>query len=176
MKKILYITSTSSTVKPFLLEHINKLIEYGNKVDIACDIDDKILEDHSIYCDIWNLTFDKNILSKKNLQALKRIRALQEKNKYDIIHVHTRVASFVTRYALKNELVTMIYKIYDSHFYKECASINYIIYYFLEKIAARWTDRIIIVNKKDFDMVKKFKLRSTQDIYLMKDVGINKKN
>lgn len=48
MKKILYITSTSSTVKPFLLEHINKLIEYGNKVDIACDIDDKILEDDSI--------------------------------------------------------------------------------------------------------------------------------
>ena len=45
MKKILYVTTVSSTINAFLVPHIKYLINQGYTVDIATNITDKINQD-----------------------------------------------------------------------------------------------------------------------------------
>jgi glycosyltransferase involved in cell wall biosynthesis len=176
MKKILYVTTIGTTVNAFLVPHIKDLVYKGYKVDVATNIDveiDKELIEKGVR--IFNIQFQRNPLSKKNKKAYEEIQKLQKKEQYDIVHVHTPVASFVTRLALKYEKnLKMVYTCHGFHFYKGGLLINWIIFYPLEKMAAKWTDRIITINSEDFEIASKFKLRNNGQVSKIHGVGIEK--
>lgn len=177
MANILYITTIDKTIYRFLIPHIKYLIEKGNTVEVACNIleyENKLLEGENIKCN--NISFSRNPLSLSNKRAIKEIRNLQNKKKYDLIHVHTPVAAFITRYALKNENVKIVYTCHGFHFYKGAPILNWMIYYPLERIAAKWTDRVITINEEDFERARKFKYRTKNEIYLMHGVGLKKED
>ncbi|MGL5575945.1 MAG: glycosyltransferase family 4 protein [Sarcina sp.] len=174
MKKILYVTTIGLTMDTFLIPHILELRKKGYEVDCACNIKiplNKKLKENGVQS--YHINFSRNPLSSNNLKALKEIRELQEKNKYDVVHVHTPVASFITRYALKNTGIKLVYTCHGFHFYKGAPILNWLLYYPLEKISAKWTDRIITINNEDFERAKTFKLRNNGEVLLMHGVGIN---
>lgn len=176
MKKILYVTTVSSTINVFLVPHIKMLIDKGNKVDIACSIDQevsKVLLDYGAKLHI--IDFSRNPISTNNIKAYKQILELQKLEKYDVVNVHTPVASFITRLALRNENVKIIYTCHGFHFYKGAPLLNWILYYPMERLASRWTDTIVTINKEDKERAEKFKLRSDGQVKLMHGVGINPK-
>ena len=176
MKKILYVTTVSSTINVFLVSHIKMLIDKGNKVDIACNIDQELSNDFMEYGVILHrIDFSRNPLSLDNKKAYKQIKELQQREKFDIVHVHTPVASFVTRLALRNENIKMIYTCHGFHFYKGAPLINWMIYYPLEKIAAHWTDVLVTINSEDLNRADKFNLRNNGQVKLMHGVGIDPK-
>lgn len=174
--KILYVTTISSTVNAFLVSHIKHLINQGHKVDIATNITDgvnKELIDMGVK--IFNIDFQRNPLSIKNKKAYKEIKRLQQKEKYDIVHVHTPVASFVTRLALKNDKnLKIVYTCHGFHFYKGGSPINWMVFYPLEKIAAKWTDALVTINTEDYEIAKTFKLRRNGKVSKIYGVGIEK--
>lgn len=169
MKKILYVTTVSSTVNTFLIPHIKKLKESGYIVEIACNIDSKISNEvkHS------KISFSRNPLSISNIRAIKEIIKLFKANKYDIVHVHTPVAAFITRLALRNFQVKIIYTSHGFHFYKGSPLLNWLIYYPIEIIAAKWTDRMVTINMEDYKRAKAFKLRGNGEVKLIRGVGID---
>ena len=174
MKKILYVTTIGLTINTFLVPHMLELVKKGHKVDCACNIDrvlNRDLEKNNIQS--YNINFSRNPLSKLNLKAIKEIQELQNKNKYDIVHVHTPIAAFITRYALRSYTVKIIYTCHGFHFYKGAPLLNWLVYYPLEKISAKWTDRIITINNEDFNRAKTFKLRNKGEVLLMHGVGID---
>lgn len=174
MKKILYVTTVSSTINTFLIPHIKHLIDLGNEVQIASSLDQEINKELIEYGVKFNeLAFSRNPISISNKKALKQIRTLYNKEKFDIVHVHTPVASFVTRFALRNEKVKMIYTCHGFHFYKGASLINWMIYYPLERLAANWTDTLITINSEDLNRAKSFKLRNRGVVHLMHGVGID---
>lgn len=173
MKKILYVTTVSSTINVFLIPHINRLIAEGYKVDIACSIDQPISENILDGVKLHKINFSRNPLDLKNVMAYKEIKLVQDIEKYDVIHVHTPVASFITRLALKSYKVKVIYTSHGFHFYKGSPKINWMIYYPIEKIAAKWTDKIITINNEDLEHARGFKLRNNGDVCLMNGVGID---
>ena len=174
MKKILYVTTIDLTMNTFLVSHILELRKKGYQVDCACNIQnvlDKKLKQNGVRN--YHINFSRNPLSINNFKAMKEIRELQKKNHYDVVHVHTPVASFVTRYALKNKKVKLVYTCHGFHFYKGAPILNWLVYYPLEKLSARWTDRIITINNEDFQRAKTFKIRNNGEVLLMHGVGIN---
>lgn len=177
MKKILYVTTISKTINAFFIPHIKKLIDEGYKVDIACSIEMKIDESLLEYpVQTYDIDFSRNPLSLANISAYKKIRELVKKNKYDIVHVHTPIASFITRMAIRNFDLKVLYTAHGFHFYQGAPLLNWIIYHPLEKLAARWTDRIITINTEDFNRAMLFKLRNNGDVNLTHGVGIDEKN
>ena len=67
-----------------------------------------------------------------------------------MVHVHTPVASFVTRYALRKEKkLKIIYTCHGFHFYKGGSILNWMLFYPIEYLAARWTDKLITINSED---------------------------
>ncbi|MDM0692002.1 glycosyltransferase family 4 protein [Clostridium perfringens] len=173
--KILYVTALMETINAFLLPHIQMLLDEGNTVECACNINrdiNKQLIDSNVK--VNNIDFDRNPKKINYKKVIKEIKMLQENNKYDIIHVHTPIAAFLTRFALRKYNCKIIYTAHGFHFYKGASLLNWLIYYPLEKIAARWTDIIITINKEDYINCKKFKLRDKESkVKLIHGVGID---
>ena len=172
--KILYVTALNETINAFLIPHIERLIELGNEVHCACNINREINPRLSNKNVIYHsIKFTRNPLTINYLNVIKEIRRIYKLNNYDIVHVHTPIAAFLTRFALRNENVKIIYTAHGFHFFKGAPIINWMMYYPLEKIAANWTDRLITINNEDFDRAKSFKLRNNGQLMLMHGVGIN---
>lgn len=173
MKKVLYITTVSRTINAFLIPHIEMLIKEGYQVDCACCIDMQ-LDSRLSYLGskIYNISFSRNPLNLKNLNAFKELINIQKKHHYDIVHVHTPVASVYGRllkFIFPN--LKTIYTAHGFHFHEKSPKSSWIMYYPLEKIMNKWSDITITLNQEDYENVKKhFK---NKEVYLMNGVGIN---
>lgn len=176
MKKILYVTTIGTSINAFLIPHIKFLIEKGYKVDIATNVDVNINQEIiEKGVEIFNVPFQRNPLSIKNINAFKKIIKVQKEKEYDIVHVHTPVASFITRLALKNEKnLKLIYTCHGFHFYKGSSLLSWLIFYPLEKISAKWTDSLVTINDEDYEIASKFKLRDGGKVSKIHGVGIEK--
>jgi glycosyltransferase EpsD len=173
--KILYVTTSSNTVNLFLIPHIKFLVEQGNTVDLAFRIyQEPSHELLKMGCKVHPIEFQRNPLNKKNLSAYKKIKRILIEEDYDIVHVHTPVASFVTRLAARNmKNATILYTAHGFHFFKGAPKINWGIYYPLEKLAAKWTDGIITMNQEDYLSACKLKLRKKNSVYKVSGVGLD---
>ncbi len=72
---------------------------------------------------VWEVEWSRNPLDPRNLVvAPPIIREVIEHGDYDIVHVHTPVAAFVSRYALKNlrkhGRPQLIYTAHGFHFHR----------------------------------------------------------
>ncbi|MFV8765442.1 glycosyltransferase family 4 protein [Aerococcus urinaeequi] len=179
--KILYITTLSNTINAFLIPHIEMLIQKGHTVDVACCIEKPI--DKRIYelgCVVHQIPFSRKILKNNILKIQKQIQYIVMKDKYDVIHTHTPIASAISRNALKNNKnVKKIYTAHGFHFFKGAPLKNWIIYYPIEKYLSKYTDSLITINKEDY---KKAKQMSKNKVYYTPGIGldleksINKRN
>lgn len=172
MKKVLYITTISRTINAFLIPHIEKLIDEGYEVDCACNID-KEVDERLIKkgVEIYDIPFSRNPLNPKNIKAYKILAKIVKEKQYDIVHVHTPVASVYGRLLkLKFKNLKTIYTVHGFHFFKGAPKINWMIYYPIEKIMAKFTDVIITINEEDFNRAKTFNIKET---YKIDGVGID---
>lgn len=173
MKKVLYITTVSRTINAFLVPHIEMLLKEGYKVDCACSIDkevDKGLMEKGV--EVYNIPFCRNPLSLGNIKAFRKLIKIQEENGYDIVHVHTPIASIYGRLLkLKLKGLKTIYTAHGYHFLKGGSKAGWILYYPIEKIMAKLTDVTININSEDYEITKnKLKPKSC---YLVKGVGLD---
>ena len=170
--KVLYVSSLVETINAFLIPHINMLLDEGYEVECLCNINREIKDElKKRNIKFHNIGFKRNPLKINYFKVIKTIRELQQKNKYDVIHVHTPIAAFITRFALRRANVKMIYTAHGFHFFKVSSKINWITYYYMEKIASKWTDVIITINSEDYEIAKN-KLYSKK-IYLLNGVGLD---
>lgn len=173
MKKVLYITTVSRTVNAFLVPHIEMLLDEGYKVDIATCIDKPINEkliQRNI--EVFNIPFARNPLHPGNLKAFKELIKIQKKEQYDIVHIHTPVASLFGRLLkLRYPKLKTIYTAHGYHFLKGGPKIGWLVYYPIEKVMAKFTDITITINQEDYEItVNKLKPKKT---YLMNGVGLD---
>lgn len=173
MKKILYITTVSRTINAFLVPHIEMLLENGYKVDCATCVDkkvDQVLINKGVK--IFNIPFSRSPLSFGNIKAFKELIKLQKENKYDIVHVHTPVASIYGRLLkIRFPKLKTIYTAHGYHFLKGGPKLGWIIYYPIEKVMAKLTDVTININKEDYEITK-IKL-NPKKCYLVNGVGLD---
>lgn len=173
MKKVLYITTVSRTINAFLVPHIEMLLNEGYEVNIATHIDrplnEKLVKKN---IKVYNIPFARNPLHPGNLKAFKELIKIQKKEQYDIVHVHTPVASLFGRLLkLRYPKLKTIYTAHGYHFLKGGPKIGWLVYYPIEKVMAKFTDVTITINKEDYDItVDKLKPKKT---YLINGVGLD---
>lgn len=175
MKKFLMVTTIQNTIEAFLIPHIKMLEKNGYEVWIATNIYKEIPEE--LKENKWiNISFSRNPFSKNSFKAIKEMRDLIKNNKFEMMHFHTPVASFLGRYAaMKEKQKNIIYTAHGFHFFKGAPLQNWLIYYPMEKLAANWTDKIITINEEDFQRAKKMAGKNTK-VYKVDGVGLNLEN
>lgn len=169
MKKVLFVATVTSHIIAFHIPFLKMFKESGYEVHVASYGDENIE-----YCDVhYNLPFERFPIKPNNLKVYKKLKKIIDENEYEIIHCHTPVGGAVTRLAARNARkkgTRVIYTAHGFHFYKGAPLLNWLIYYPIEKLLARYTDTLITINQEDYERAKKFKAKQ---IKLVHGVGVD---
>ena len=173
--KFLYITTIGGTMT-FFRKLVRELIEVGHTVDIAANIDitDVPHEYYELGCKVHKISCVRTPFNKGNIVAVKQLKQIVANGNYDVVHCHTPIAAAVTRIACKGarkQGLQVMYTAHGFHFYKGAPLVNWLLYYPVEKLCARWTDVLITINQEDYERAKK-KLKAKRIEYVP-GVGID---
>jgi glycosyltransferase involved in cell wall biosynthesis len=127
---------------------------------------------------VWDVEWSRNPLDPTNLlTAPSKVREVVEQGDYDIVHVHTPIAAFVTRFALrsrpKHHKPVVIYTAHGFHFYRGGNPLRNALFFGLEKLAGQWTDYLVVINREDEEMAKRWKLVSPERVRYMPGIGVD---
>jgi glycosyltransferase involved in cell wall biosynthesis len=178
MKKVLIVATIPETFVAFLLPFAQHFRSKGWQVDGMALNTSELPECLESFDKVWDVNFSRNPLERGNLFiSPKQIQKVLEQQDYDIVHVHTAVAAFVTRYAIsrlkKPIKPKVVYTVHGFHFFRGNKFTRNAVYLTLEKIAAPWTDYMIVINGEDEEAAKRHRLISPECLYYMPGIGMD---
>lgn len=167
-QKVLF-TSHVARFQRFNRPFMQMFRENGWEVHYASMGEEQILD-----CDkSFTISIERSPLSLKNIHAYRQLKKIIDSNHYDIIHTHTPMGSVVTRLAARNARkrgTRVIYTAHGFHFFKGAPLINWLVFYPIERLMAKYTDILITINKEDYGRAKR-KLRT--NVIYVPGVGID---
>lgn len=163
MTRLLLVSTVPSTMECFLSPFARYFRAKGWRVDAAAQNVSSSALCLRDFDGVWDIQWSRNPLNISNLmRAPDTIRNAVSGEKYDLVHVHTPVAAFATRYALRKlrrqGKVKVIYTAHGFHFYRGGHPIKNAIFLTLEKISGKWTDYLVVINHEDEEAAKRYKL------------------
>ena len=177
-RKLLIVTTIPGTIEDFLLPFVRHFRHLQWQVDgMALDISNNSACVNEL-SRVWDITWSRNPLDPKNfIIAVPRIQEIVAQGDYDLIHVHTPVAAFVTRYAVNQLKIKskpkVIYTAHGFHFHQQGNPITNSIFLTLEKIAGKWTDYLITINREDEAAAKRHKILPSDRIFYTPGIGLD---
>jgi glycosyltransferase involved in cell wall biosynthesis len=180
MHRLLMVTTLPCTLNSFLLPFAAHFRSQGWQVDaMSCGIsqDAQCLAG---FDRVWDVQWSRNPLDPRNLLGTPgKIREIVIREKYDLVHVHTPVAAFVTRYALKDLRdrinLKVIYTAHGFHFYNGGNSAKNTAFINLEKLAGNWTDHLVTINHEDKAAALQYGLVAPANTHYMPGIGVDLK-
>ncbi|MCR4404989.1 MAG: glycosyltransferase family 4 protein [Candidatus Acetothermia bacterium] len=128
--KVLQSAAVDVTIKFLLLPLIDRLIQEGYEVHIACSPGRHLRELAELGYTVHPITIARRISPLSNLKSLWQLYRLMRRERFDIVHVHTPVAAVLGRVAAKLARVPII--IYTAHGF------------YFHELMAPWKRRLII--------------------------------
>ncbi|MDR1377174.1 MAG: glycosyltransferase [Synergistaceae bacterium] len=177
MPKLLIVTTVASTLRAFLLPYARYFRKMGWTVDAMSNGVSDCEKCREAFDECHEMPFSRSPLSSRNLESSK-IREIVESGKYDIVHVHTPVASFVTRFALRKLRKTpncpaIIYTAHGFHFHQNGNFFKNAVFAALERLAGDWTDHTITINEEDYQAALALKIAPRERLSLLPGIGLD---
>ncbi len=175
--RLLYVTTVSPTVRHFLSPYAAHFRALGWRVDAAANGtmgDAVLLEafDRVHELPLSRSPFDLNGLTR-GIGAITRVLG----SGYDIVHVHTPIASFITRLTVRMlppDVRPMVaYTAHGFHFHRGGHPVTNAVFLTAERLAGRWTDRLVVINDEDYEAARHHRIVSPQHLVRMPGIGIN---
>lgn len=179
--KILYIANICNRIGSFSYTAMEAAKKLGMEFHIAANFTDYRKDDSLRKEDEKNngivihiVDFIRAPYDLRNIKAYRQIVGIIEKEGIDIIHCNTPIGGVVGRLAGKRcKVNTIIYQVHGFHFYKGAPLVNWLIYYPIERLLARYTDCLITINREDYLRASNFHLRNSGKAVYVPGVGIN---
>lgn len=181
MKRALFVATVPETLSGFLLPFAEHFRSLGWRVDGMAQGINQFPECQQQFDRVWDVEWSRNPLNPKNLLiAAPKIKEIVTTEQYDIVHVHTPVAAFVTRFALRNRQkqpeiahTSVIYTAHGFHFHRGGNPLKNLIFLTLERIAGQWTDYLITINREDEIAAKKYQIIPENRVYYTPGIGVD---
>ena len=125
----------------------------------------------------FDVPFEKKTLSFSNFKLSYRIRDILKKESFDVVYLHTSLAAFWVRMALRGvkKKPYVINTVHGYLFGKTSGKLHNMVYLFCERFLRKQTDDIVVMNKEDYEFATNKKLCKGQ-VYLTNGMGVNFKN
>lgn len=181
-RQILILTTTHDFLWKFERENVKILQKMGYTVHFATNMrEPQYLSYADRIRDLGVLAHHIDIarspfLFHENQKALRQLITLIRTQNIQIIHCHTPVGGLLGRLAGKicrKQKPVVIYTAHGFHFYKGAPLFNHMFYYPVEKMLARLTDILIVINAEDFKIAKRFHLKKGGRIFKIPGVGLD---
>lgn len=160
MKKVLLTATVQSHICQFHRPLVEVLHGLGYEVHVAAR--DNLAEKNGLALDfadkVFDLPFARSPFSPKNIKAYRMLRTIIKEQKYDAAHCNTPVGGVLTRLACRRERkrgMRVLYTAHGFHFYKGAPKKNWVLYYPIEWVCARWTDRLLTITAEDEALAKR---------------------
>lgn len=178
MKRLLMIATVPPTLWGFLAPFAEHFRSLGWRVDGMANQINQSQACREVFDQVWDVAWSRNPLDAKNiLQGSKTVRDIVASNQYDLVHVHTPVAAFVCRFALRNlpsdKKPSIIYTAHGFHFHRGGNVIRNLLFIALEKIAGLWTDFLVVINREDFVAAEKYRIVKKGRVVYMPGIGVD---
>lgn len=175
MKKVLYVATVDVHIRTFHLPYLKLLHDNGYEVHVATNGDEQFP-----HCDVKHqICIERSPLKLNNVKAIKQLKNIIDEERFDIIHCHTPMGAVVARIAAmsarKKYGTRVIYTCHGFHFYKGAPRLNWMLFYPIEKLLAKYTDTIITINKEDYNLATNKFNKRCHDIQYVPGVGIDTK-
>ena len=128
---------------------------------------------------LWQRRFGGMASVWRTLRAVwctpRQVRALVAEGGYDIVHVHTPIAAWITRFALRHRVptTTVIYTAHGFHAYPGAGRLRNALVRAIERTASAWTDYVVVINADDFALAKRDRLAPTDQIVHHPGIGVD---
>lgn len=123
----------------------------------------------------YNQYIYRNIFAfRDNYIAYKNACNVIKVNKdIDVIHCNTPIGGVIGRIVGYKYKKKVIYTAHGFHFYKGAPLLNWLLFYPIELLLAHFTDVLITINKEDYEIARKFKLKKNGKAYYVPGVGVD---
>lgn len=106
---------------------------------------------------VYDIPFARSPKNPDNLKAYRQLKKIIEKEQYDVIHCNTPMGGIVTRLAAKKSRkhgTKVYYTAHGFHFYKGAPKKNWIVFYPIERLFSRITDKLITITAEDYRLAQ----------------------
>ncbi len=157
----LFVTTVASTLEAFLLPLADVLRSAGWRVDGLARGAEARTALQPRFDRLLDAPWSRRLADPGNyVGAPGRVREVVVAGGYNVVHVHTPIAGFVSRYALRRvsgpSAPRMIYTVHGFHFFEGGSSIGNAVFHRAERTAARWTDYLVAMNREDYEAARSF--------------------
>ncbi len=159
-RRVLFCTTLDNQILHFHVPYIRMLRNRGWRVDVASAGTTSMP-----FCDHkFDLPFTKQPVSLANLRAFRRLRRILREQHYDLLHCHSPSAGAIARLAARSlprkRRPIVFYTAHGFHFFRGAPRSYWMLIYPLEKLLARWTDCLLVMNREDRETVEQHKFRA----------------
>lgn len=183
MKKVLIIATISGFLPQFEKNDVHILESMGCEIHYASNFN------HPVYTFNEKDLTDQGIIMHQidiakspakllaNLKAIRQLKRVIDENEIDMIHCHNPMGGVDGRIAAKlsKRKPYVIYTAHGFHFYKGASLIHWMAFYPVERFLSRYTDRIVTINREDYERAEKFPHRKNGYPVQIYGVGVDER-
>jgi len=171
----LQVTTIPETLEAFLVPFAEHFRGMGWEVEAAANGVTTNEACLAAFDAVHDVPWTRNPLSAGNVVAAHKIREIVNEGSFDLVHVHTPVAAFVTRLALMRHRPgpAVVYTAHGFHFHGTGNPVTNRLYALLERRAAPRTDWLVVINSEDEASARRLRLVPKGRLTLLPGIGVD---
>jgi glycosyltransferase involved in cell wall biosynthesis len=174
---LLMVATVASTIDAFLVPYAEHFRDAGWRVEAAASGAAELARTGA-FDRLHEVPFSRSIRDVRSLlQAYWSIRSVIGQGAFDLVHVHTPIASFLARAAIRLVPATarprVAYTAHGFHFHSAGGRLSNLVYRTAERIAGRWTDALIVMNDEDEAAAQRHRIVPASRLIRMPGIGID---
>jgi glycosyltransferase involved in cell wall biosynthesis len=174
---LLYVATISETIRQFLIPYATHFRGLGWRVEAAANgasRDAALLE---AFDQVHELPLSRSVLNVGGWVRGQRAISQVLTSNPDIIHVHTPIASFITRFCARRmpsgKRPVVAYTAHGFHFHRHGQAPTNLLFLAAEMLAGRWTDRLVVINDEDYDAARRYRIVPAGRLVRMPGIGVD---
>lgn len=175
--RALLIVTTVSVSMGFHLPFVRHFRANGWRVDGAANGIGEDERASDAFDNVYELPFSRSIKDLGAMVAGARALTSVLGHGYDIVHVHTPIAAFVTRAVIRRlpprSRPRVVYTAHGFHFHRHGHRLTNAVFIGAERIAGRWTDRLVVINDEDEAAARRYRLVPPGRLQRMYGIGVD---
>lgn len=182
MKQALIISTVSGFLLKFESENVKLLQSMGYQVHYAANMDEPFYafrrEDlAAMGVQAHHIPVARSpYMLRINAKALRALVKIVRECSISLIHCHEPMGGVLGRLAaamVPERKIRVVYTAHGFHFYEGAPIVNKTVYYTAERLLARFTDELVLINREDFLAAERFRLKSGGGVWQIPGVGLD---
>lgn len=176
--RLLVVTTVPGTLTGFLLPYAEHFRGLGWTVDAATGPGPLREAAARVFDRVHRVPWSRRLAHPGNaLRAPRALRRVLLDGAYDIVHVHTPIASLLTRSVARSlprrRRPAVVYTAHGFHFHPRGSRLANAAYAAAERLAGRWTDRLIVINEYDREAALRLRIVPPERLVPAPGIGLD---